>query len=209
MSTNKVEMAVVKMNAMTFQQKHDTQQLARDYFDYLSHLLKQLDTQAIEAFLQELKLAQKCQNTVFFIGNGGSASTASHMANDLGIGVGINDGKQPIRALALTDNVAVMTAVANDHGYPNVFVNQLKIHYRPGDKLVAISASGNSPNVIAAAEWVKVQQGKVIGMIGFDGGRLKEICDIVIHVRTPTGEYGPVEDAHLIINHFLRHALQQ
>lgn len=184
--------------------------MARDYFDYVAHLLKQLDTRTVADVVEQLKEARRCQNTVFFIGNGGSAATASHMANDIGIGVAAhNGGRQPIRALALTDNVAVMTAVANDNGYQNVFVDQLKIYYRPGDKLVAISASGNSPNVVVAAEWVRKQGGIVIGMVGFDGGRLKDLCQIVVHVKTPTGEYGPVEDIHLVLNHFLRHALQQ
>ncbi|MBI1976672.1 MAG: SIS domain-containing protein [Candidatus Omnitrophica bacterium] len=188
----------------------NTRQLARGYFDYVAHLLKQLDTQAVADFVEQLKEARQRQSTVFLIGNGGSAATASHMANDIGIGVAAQDAGRPaIRAMALTDNVAVMTAVANDNGYQNVFVSQLKIHYRPGDKLVAISASGNSPNVVIAAEWFKKQGGTVVGMVGFDGGRLKKICDIVVHVETPTGEYGPVEDIHLILNHFLRHALQQ
>lgn len=173
------------------------------YFSYLYQLLNQLDTRAIAAFIEELGHAREHQNTVFFIGNGGSAATASHMANDFGIGIRTGDDDPPLRALALTDNVAAMTAIANDDGYHNVFVYQLRIHYRPGDKLVAISASGNSPNVIAAAEWVKKHGGKVIGLVGFDGGRLKDICDLVIHVKTPKGEYGSVEDIHMILNHLI------
>ena len=105
--------------------------------------------------------------------------------------------------LFFASRVSVISAIANDDGYENVFVNQLKIHYRNGDKLVAISASGNSPNVVAASEWVKNRNGKVIGLIGFDGGKLKDICDIAIHVKTPEGEYGPVEDIHIIIDHLI------
>lgn len=173
------------------------------YFSYLCQLLSQLDTEAIAAFIGELEHAREHQHTVFFIGNGGSAATASHMANDLGIGIRTGDDDPPLRAVALTDHVAAMTAIANDEGYHHVFVSQLRIHYRPGDKLVVISASGNSPNVVAAAEWVKRRGGKVIGLVGFDGGRLKGICDVIIHIRTPRGEYGPVEDIHMILNHLI------
>ena len=84
-----------------------------------------------------------------------------------------------------------------------------KIHYRKGDALIVISASGNSPNVLNAAEWVKDNGGKVIGFLGFSGGKLLNVCDIKIHVRAELGEYGPVEDAHLIINHILAHWFQE
>jgi len=131
------------------------------------------------------------------------------MANDIGMDVLKKSGSvKAFRALALTDNTSVMTAIANDDGYENIFVNQLKIHYREGDKLVVISASGNSPNVIAAAKWVKSKGGKVIGLVGFDGGALKGICDILIHIETQKGEYGPVEDIHTIIDHLVANWLQ-
>jgi D-sedoheptulose 7-phosphate isomerase len=92
-----------------------------------------------------------------------------------------------------------MTAIANDEGYENLFVNQLRLHYRPGDLLVAISASGNSPNVVNAARWVKEQGGRVVTITGFDGGKLKSLGDIAIHIDTPKGEFGPVEDLHMIV----------
>ena len=179
-------------------------QFASGYFKYLYDLLNRIETSVIEAFVEELEDARTNDNTIFLAGNGGSAATASHMANDIGMDV-LKKGKseKPFRAFALTDNVPVMSAIANDDGYDNVFVNQLKVHYRAGDKLVAISASGNSPNVVAAAEWVKNKRGKVIGLIGFDGGRLKDICDVVIQVKTPKGEFGPVEDIHMIIDHLI------
>jgi len=110
--------------------------------------------------------------------------------------------------LALTDNTSVITAIANDVGYENIFLNQLKIHYRHGDKLLAISASGNSPNMVTAAEWIKKHGGRVISFVGFTGGKLKEISDVVLHVQSEAGEYGPVEDAHLVLNHILAHWFQ-
>jgi len=155
-------------------------------------------------FVEELEDAWNNQNTFFLAGNGGSAVTASHMANDIGIDVLKKGGSnKPFRVLALTDNTSVMTAISNDDGYENLFVNQLKIHFRHGDKLGVISASGNSPNVVAAAKWVKKRKGRTVGIVGFDGGKLKDICDIVIHVHTLKGEYGPVEDIHMIIDHLI------
>ena len=187
----------------------DVQQFSKGYFSYLSSLLDELDTNAIAAFADEMENARKNQNTIFFIGNGGSASTASHMANDFGTDIRKKGGSDlPFRALSLTDNNAVMMAIANDDGYDNLFVNQLRIHYRPGDILVAISASGNSSNIICAAEWVKERDGIVMSLVGFDGGRLKEISDVVIHVKTMKGDYGPVEDVHMIMDHLLAHWLQ-
>jgi len=187
----------------------DVQQFSKGYFSYLSSLLDELDTNAIAAFADEMENARKNQNTIFFIGNGGSASTASHMANDFGTDIRKKGGSDlPFRALSLTDNNAVMMAIANDDGYGNLFVNQLRIHYRPGDILVAISASGNSSNIVCAAEWVKEKGGIVMSLVGFDGGRLKEISDVVIHVKSQKGEYGPVEDVHMIMDHLLANWLQ-
>ncbi len=182
---------------------------AKSYFEYLFKLLNQLDTNAIVDFVMEMEKARANHNTIFFIGNGGSAATASHMANDFGTDIRKKCGSElPFRAMSLTDNNAVMMAIANDDGYDSLFVNQLRIHYRTGDKLVAISASGNSPNVVSAAEWVKERDGVVMSLVGFDGGKLKDISDITIHVNTMKGDYGPVEDVHMIMDHLLANWLQ-
>ncbi|MBU0477119.1 SIS domain-containing protein [bacterium] len=185
------------------------QQFSKHYFSYFLKLLNELDLDAIAAFADEMEKARQNRNTIFFIGNGGSAVTASHMANDFG-----NDIRKrtktdtPFRVLSLTDNTAVMLAIANDDGYDNLFVDQLRIHYQRGDKLVAISASGNSQNIVTAAEWVKAQGGVVMALVGFDGGKLKEFSDVVIHVKSMKGEFGPVEDIHLIMGHLLSYWLQ-
>ena len=180
----------------------NVQQFAEEYFEYISELLKQIDTGKIKDFIEEMEDARDNQNTVFFVGNGGSASTASHMVNDLGLGSRVHIDP-PFRVLSLVDNIAAITAVANDTGYDNVFTRQLQMYHKPGDKLVVISASGNSPNLIQAAEWVKKQGGKVIGLLGFDGGKLAQISDTSIIVKTPKGEYGPVEDVHMILDHLI------
>ncbi len=192
-----------------YKESKNAQDFAANYLNYLCDLLKKLDTKAIAFFIQELEDARQKNHTVFVIGNGGSAATSSHMANDIGLDVFKKSGTtKPYRILSLTDNVPVMTAIGNDDGYDNLFLYQLKIHYRPGDKLVVISASGNSPNLISAAQWVKQQGGTVLGLLGFDGGKLKDICDLMILAETPKGEYGPVEDIHMIMDHLMGNYLQ-
>ncbi|MEE2997293.1 MAG: SIS domain-containing protein [Pseudomonadota bacterium] len=110
---------------------------ARAYLDYLSSCLAKIDCDAVEEFVRLLLYTRNSGNAVYFIGNGGSAATASHFANDISIGTR-TDGDKPFRAISLTDNVAVMTALANDEGYDTIFVDQLKVHMRDGDSLVAI-----------------------------------------------------------------------
>lgn len=192
-----------------FEEAPDIQQFSKRYFAYVCRLLGELDLKAIKAFSREMMEARKKHNTIFVAGNGGSAGTASHMANDLGVGVMKNGNTDlPFRVLAITDNVPAMLAIANDEGYDRLFIDQLRIHYRKGDKLIAISASGNSPNVLAAARWVKERGGVVMSLVGFDGGKLKAMSDVAIHVKSNKGEYGPVEDVHMIIGHLLAGWLQ-
>jgi len=188
----------------------DIQAFAGGYFRYLSELMQSLDPGAIGAFMQTLENPRVHDSTVFVIGNGGSASTASHIGNDIGMAmVKMAEHNRPYRVFPLTDHVSTMTAVGNDYGYDDIFLKQLAIHYRDGDVLLAISASGNSPNVVKAAEWVRGKQGTVLGLLGFDGGKLSELCHVPIVVATPKGEYGPVEDVHLILNHMLTSWIQQ
>jgi len=179
---------------------------SENYVEYLITLLNELDHQKVEECVKELEEARQKGNTIFIIGNGGSASTASHIGNDFGLAV-LKTSKKPnnksYRAMPLTDNVSVISAIGNDSSYNDIFLDQLKVHYRKGDILISISASGNSPNLLSASNWVNQQGGKTIGWLGFDGGKLKEIVDIPIVVKSPKGEYAPVEDVHLIINHII------
>ena len=190
------------LERMVFDAK-DIHEFSANYIIYLAKLLERIDTNAIEAFIEEMEIARKEQNTVFIIGNGGSAATSSHMANDLGTLACNDEQDKPFCVLSLTDNVAAITAAGNDFGFEDIFIRQLQTVYKPGDRLIVISASGNSENVIATAKWVKHRNGKVIGLVGFDGGKLKDYCDILIHIETPKGEYGPVEDAHMILDHLM------
>ena len=182
---------------------------AQKYFNYLKQLVDSIMPESIDTLVEEFENARATGSTIFVAGNGGSATTATCMANDIGSDIIKKTGtEKPFKVFALTDNTSVITAIANDVGYEYVFLNQLKIQYRQGDRLLAISASGNSPNVVVAAEWVKKQGGRVISFVGFTGGRLKDVSDVVVHVKSEAGEYGPVEDVHLVLNHVLAHWFQ-
>ena len=174
---------------------------AGSYLDYLGKVLKGIDTGEIGRFVTTLLEARERGATVFFMGNGGSAATASHFANDLSIGT--NSYEKPFRTLSLTDNQAIITAVGNDFGYEEIFVRQLRVLGRPGDVAVAISASGNSPNLLAAFAHAKTAGIKTVAITAFDGGKMKGMADEGIHVPTGPKEYGPAEDAHMVMDHLV------
>lgn len=140
-------------------------------------------------------------STVYVIGNGGSATTASHMAVDLG--VGSLRRKNPVRCISLVDNSGVLTATSNDINFISVFAQQIKLLGRSGDMLICFSASGNSENLIEAVLTARNLGILTVGITGFDGGQLKKICDQSIHIPTKIGSYGVVEDVHSSVSHVL------
>lgn len=145
------------------------------------------------------------QRLVFIAGNGGSAATASHWANDLNKGTAV-PGQPRFRAVALTDSVPLMTAWANDVAYDSIFVEQLANLCRPGDLLVVISGSGNSPNIVAAARWAREHGATVVGLTGGTGGQLRGLVDHC--VLAPTHRMEQIEDVHLVVAHALCVALR-
>ena len=170
---------------------------SQNYFDYLKVLIDKLSTENVSKFIELILETRENNNTIFFIGNGGSASTASHFVND--ISLGSRQFEKPFRAISLCDNQAVITAIGNDDGYENIFLQQLQTQAKTGDVLVAISASGNSPNIIKAINWAKDNDLSTVGLSAFDGGMLAQLSDLNIHVPTKIGEYGPAEDLHMVI----------
>lgn len=171
------------------------------YLDYLTSVLKTIDTREIGQFIETLLDARERGATIFFIGNGGSTATASHFANDIAIGT--NSYEKPFRAVSLTDSNAIITAVGNDFGFEEIFVRQLRVLGRAGDVVVAISASGNSPNLIRAFDYAKSIGIKTVAITAFDGGKMKQIADEGVHVPTAPKEYGPAEDAHMVLDHLV------
>ena len=187
----------------TIDQFFDTSvdKFAEAYFDNLHTILKGIDPASLASFVEILMNCREKRTKIFFIGNGGSASTASHFANDLTIGT--RQTAKTFRVISLADNNSILTAIGNDVGFLNVFSDQIKALGSEGDVLVAISASGNSPNLIEALTEAKKKKITTIAITAFDGGELKDLCDLSVHVPTAKGEYGPAEDAHLIINHLV------
>lgn len=174
----------------------------QEYHKYLSKLLDNLDCKAIEEVTKLILEKSRDGQDIFLVGNGGSAATASHFATDL-VQCSQPEAGLYFRAISLADNVPLLTALSNDKGYEEVFTGQIRNLFRKNDILIAISASGNSPNVIAAVRLARQLGGATVGLVGFDGGELAQICDYVIHAYTNKGEYGPVEDIHLIIDHMV------
>ena len=164
-----------------------------------------LDLGAVLAAAKVLRSARDRGAVVYIAGNGGSATTASHMVTDLMFGRGLPE--PGLRVIGLADNQAVLTATANDVSYDEVFARQLRRLARQGDVVILVSASGNSANVVRAAEVAREMEVTVIGLTGFDGGRLAGLSDVSVHVPSPPDAYGPVEDVHLIVNHMLVAAL--
>ena len=185
----------------------DAKKFAYEYFSYISNIFRAIDSNEIKNFIDSLLTAREIGASIFFIGNGGSASTATHFANDLAVGT--NSYFKPFRAISLTDNQAVITAIGNDFGFEEVYTRQLQLLGKPGDLVVGISASGNSRNLIRAFEYAKLNQIKTFAITAFNGGSMKLIADGGIHVPTEAGEYGPAEDAHLILVHLVANYLMR
>jgi D-sedoheptulose 7-phosphate isomerase len=171
-----------------------------DYLRRLVATLKEIPTDRVERLADLLYRAYADGKQVFTFGNGGSASTASHMAADLSKNT-IGPNMRRFRIMSLNDNMSLVTALANDLGYENMFAEQLQNLIHPGDVLIAISGSGNSPNVLRAIEYAQSRSAEAAALLGFDGGKAAELADLSVLVDSH--DYGVVEDAHLIINHIL------
>lgn len=176
--------------------------VARTYVKELSRLLEALDLHSLEAVVEVIRDARDRGATIFIAGNGGSAATATHWVNDL-CKAASRSGRRPIRATCLSDNVSWLTALGNDEGYERVFAGQLGNLAEPGDVLVVISASGNSPNLVRAVEYAASVGVRTIGLLGFDGGVLRSMVDEYVWIETRPGEYGLVESAHSVVSDIL------
>ena len=163
-------------------------------------LLKSLDAGAIARIIAEFGKARDARKRIYAIGNGGSASTASHFVNDMGKGASIGRETR-FKTIPLTDNVAWMTALSNDLCYEDVYVEQLKNFAEPGDVLLAISGSGNSENVLRAVRYANEVGCVTIGFTGFEGGKLSELVQHCVVV--PSDHMGRIEDMHLILQHMI------
>jgi D-sedoheptulose 7-phosphate isomerase len=176
------------------------------YVQGVQDVLSRLREEPIHQLIQILHEARTNHRQVILLGNGGSASTASHFACDLSKNARC-DGWPDFRVISLGDNLAVLTAYANDEGYENIFVKQLASLILPDDVVIGISTSGNSENVLRALEFAREAKATTVGLTGFDGGALKDLVDIHIHVPSDCIEH--VEDVHLMIEHMVTKTLRE
>lgn len=182
----------------------DFKEFSKKYLSYFSDLCNKIDLNQLEKLKNVLLQARERGSMIYFIGNGGSGSTASHFTEDLALGTKTPAYyEKPFRAISLTDNNPYMLALANDEGFENVFAGQLRHIFRDYDALIAISASGNSPNLLKAVHFANQKKGDTFGIVGFDGGKLKDMCKGYLLVPSPKGEYGPVETVHLAVHHLI------
>lgn len=176
------------------------------YLAELADMVRQMPQDRIWEVLQVLMDAWRKGSRVFLMGNGGSAATASHMANDLNKYT-IVPGQPRFKVLSLSDNVPLMTAWGNDTSYENIFLEQMLNFWEPGDVAIGISGSGNSPNVLKAMRAARELGGTAIGFTGRDGGKLKDVVDVCIQV--PSDKIVQQEDGHMILDHLMATTLRQ
>lgn len=177
-----------------------------NYLTLLQQSMEQLPKETIVRVIELLHSARMSGRQVFIMGNGGSASTATHFVCDLSKNTRHNAWPH-FKAIGLSDNMAVFSAYANDEGYENVFSRQLASLVMPEDIVIAISASGNSKNVLNGIMFAKEQNAMTIGFTGFDGGQLASLVDININVNSNIIEH--VEDIHLILEHIIVKSLRE
>jgi D-sedoheptulose 7-phosphate isomerase len=184
----------------------DLRRTTAHYLDELKTVIDKVDVDQVTAVIDRLLLAYERGAFVYIFGNGGSASTASHFVNDFNKGIDpLGDGR--FRFCCLNDNVPTVLALANDVGYDQVFAGQLRNFLTANDVVLGISGSGNSPNVLEAVRYARSRGVETIGLVGYDGGRLRELVDYCIHV--PVHDMQKVEDVHLAMNHLMMTALKQ
>ena len=175
-----------------------TKLIAREYLAEFVARLEHLDLEALERVVERLRAARDAGSMVYIAGNGGSAATATHWANDLAKATK-RSGRAPMRMMCLSDNTSWLTALGNDEGYERIFAGQLENFARPDDVLIVISASGNSPNLLRAVELARERDVVSIGLLGFDGGALKSMVTESLWLETEIGAYGLVETGHVLM----------
>jgi len=181
---------------------------SQEYFALYPQMVANLPHGAIGQATGALARAYDAGKSVFIFGNGGSAALASHFACDLGKGTATGShGGRRFRVMALTDNVPLMTAWANDNCYDRIFAEQLRNFVAAGDVAFAISASGNSPNVLEALEVAKGARASTVGLTGFDGGKMKNLCDVCVVL--PSGNMQIIEDFQLSVTHAMFSVIRQ
>ncbi|QNN24898.1 SIS domain-containing protein [Planctomycetales bacterium ZRK34] len=180
---------------------------ATEYFDRMREVFDRVDAAAIDAYADCIFDTWRNRRRVFLCGNGGSAYTASHHVADY-VKTASVEGQPRLHAISLNDNLGLLTALGNDVSYDDIFVWPLDAYEaKAGDVLVAISCSGNSPNVVKAVQWAKDHGVTTVCLTGFSGGKIGDLADI--HIHFPSDNYGVIEDCQMSVGHIVAQALQQ
>jgi len=175
---------------------------AQKYLSGLQRTLAGIDTDSIARIVEVLSDTRKSGATIYVAGNGGSAATSSHFVEDLAYGTK-GRGNQLFKVIGLTDNVAYISAIGNDEAYELVFTRQIANLWKKGDVLFAITGSGNSKNILQLIEYANSHDGTSIVITGFGGGKASKLAHYCINVPTEYGDYGIVEDSHLVLSHII------
>jgi D-sedoheptulose 7-phosphate isomerase len=184
----------------------DAKDFARWYRDRTLEQWQALDLDALARVAAAVEGAQAAGRFVWVCGNGGSAASAAHVGCDFGK-TASRAGAKPLKAVSLSDNTAFMTAIGNDLSFDETFSRQLDNVCAAGDVVLLISGSGNSENLLRAARLARACGAKVVGLLGFDGGKLKALCDESLLI--PSDQYGVIEDMHMAVAHILTFFLKQ
>ncbi|MBC7835852.1 MAG: SIS domain-containing protein [Phycisphaerales bacterium] len=178
---------------------------AREYFDVMAGAFAKIDAGAIDQYAEVLFGAWKDGRTVFIFGNGGSAYNASHHVADY-VKTAAVEGQPRLKAMSLSDNMGMLTAIGNDLSYDQTFSYPLESYAARGDVAVGISCSGNSPNLMRACEWAKKSGLTVVALTGFSGGKVKDLAHL--HINVPSENYGVIEDLHMSVGHIAAQIMQ-
>ena len=189
-----------RIDARKFVRSLDASTVISTHVANVRRVLANLQIDAVERLVDIFREGRDRGAFIYIAGNGGSSSTASHWVNDLGKATK-RSGCRPFRVMCLSDNMSWLSALSNDEGYERAFAGQLENFARPGDVLTCISASGNSPNLVRAVELARTRAVTSVGLLGFDGGVLKDLVDHAVCVNSEKGTYELVEDVHVAICH--------
>jgi len=183
-----------------FHASESPEEYIKNYCQHVASLASSLDAEAIAKLYALIEQAGDNDKTIFLVGNGGGASVAMQYVLDIGSDT-VVEGKPGLRVMSLSDNASSITALGNDVGFEAIFERQLMANMREGDVVILMSVSGNSPNLIRAAEFANTHGGVTVGLTGIEGGKLKEMSQLSIHTLSTRDEYGPIEDTYSIIMH--------
>ena len=176
------------------------------YFDRLKETLDKIDKQALNTLMNVLVKAKDEGRQVLIMGNGGSAATASHYVCDFNKGISFGKEKK-FKFICLNDNIPSMMAYGNDLSYGDIFLYPLQTYYNKKDVVIGISGSGNSENVVRAISWAKENEATTIGLTGYSGGKVKELCQYNVHV--PVDDMQIAEDLHMVLDHCMMKILSE